>query len=66
MANSKFVPEVKEREAGQPCFVALNTDQDIGLGKKQVIFELPNGTDIERAHEFAKMLRSFGVSVRVG
>ena len=32
MAASSFMLEVKEREAGQPCFIVLNTYEDIGLG----------------------------------
>jgi hypothetical protein len=66
MAGSAFVPEVKERQAGQPCFIMLNPNDDIGLGKKQIIFDLPDGTNIEQAQDFARMLRSFRVRVRVG
>lgn len=66
MKSSPFVAEVKERGANQPCFIMLNTDQDIGLGSKQVIFDMPEGTGIEQAQEFARMLRSSGAAVRVG
>lgn len=63
MAGSSFMPEVKEQETGQPCFVVLNTDEDIGLQKKQIIFDLPNGTGIEDAQAFARSLR--GLRVRI-
>jgi len=66
MKSSPFVPEVKEREANQPCFVMLNTSNDIGLGSKQIIFDLPDGTSIEQAQELARLLRGSGATVRVG
>jgi hypothetical protein len=53
MKSSQFVPEVKERQPGQPCFIMLNPDEDIGLGSKQIIFDLPDGTGIEQAQELA-------------
>ena len=65
MKSSPFVPEVKERQPGQSCFVSLNTDQDIGLGSKQIVFDLPDGTSIEQAQELARALRSFRVRVRI-
>ncbi|WNV10723.1 hypothetical protein [Tardiphaga sp. 709] len=66
MQKSPFVPEVKERQADQPCFVMLNTDKDIGLGGKQIIFDLPDGTGIEQAQELARLLRGSRATVRVG
>jgi hypothetical protein len=65
MVGSSFVPEVKEREAGQPCFVVLNTE-DSGLRKKQITFYMPDGTGIEQAQEFARALSTFQVRVDVG
>jgi hypothetical protein len=65
MAGSSFVPEVKERESGQPCFIMLNPAEDIGLGQKQIVFDMPEGTGIEQAQELARALRSFRVRVRI-
>ncbi|NEU97505.1 hypothetical protein [Bradyrhizobium uaiense] len=66
MKNSPFVAEVKERQSGEPCFVMLNTDKDIGLGSKHVMFDMPAGTGIEHAQELARLLRSSRATVRVG
>lgn len=66
MESSPFATEVKERQPGEPCFVMLNTDKDIGLGSKHVIFDLPDGTGIEEAQEFARLLRSSRAVLRVG
>jgi hypothetical protein len=43
----------------------LNVDQDIGLGNKQIIFDLPEGTGIEQAQELARILSGFKTRVRV-
>jgi len=66
MKSSKFVPEVKERQPGQPCFLMLNTYEDIGLGKKQIQFNLPEGTGFDEARELARILKSSGVTVSIG
>jgi hypothetical protein len=66
MKSSSFAPEVKERQPDQPCFVMLNTDKDIGLGSKQIIFDLPDGTSIEQAQELARLLRGSRATVRIG
>jgi hypothetical protein len=65
LAGSSFKPEVKEREHGQPCFIMLNADRDIGLGNKQIIFDLPEGTGIEQAQQLARVLSDFRIRVRV-
>jgi len=44
----------------------LNPDQDIGLGSKQIIFDLPDGTGIEQAQELARLLRGSKATVRIG
>jgi hypothetical protein len=36
-----------------------------GLGTKHIYFDLPDGTGIEQAREFARALRSFEVRVRI-
>jgi hypothetical protein len=65
MAGSSFMPEVKERERGRPCFILLNTYEDIGLGQKHIIFNRPDRSGIEQAQELAHALRKFRVRVRV-
>jgi hypothetical protein len=65
MVGSLFVPEVKERQADQPCFIALITGDDIGLGQRMIIFDMPEGTQLEQAREFANLLRKFRVRVRL-
>lgn len=65
MQSYQFVPEVKERQLGEPCFVSLNIQQR-GVGRNQVIFDLPNGTSIKQAEELAQMLRNSGATIRIG
>lgn len=64
MTSSKFRAEVKEREAGEPCFVVLNMDQSIGLDPKQIVFDLPSGTGLPEARQLATALSGLTVSVR--
>ena len=64
MSTSSFTAEVKEREAGEPCFVVINTHQRIGLERKQIMFDLPVGTGIDEARNLAEALRGLTVSVR--
>lgn len=58
MAARNFVAIVKERQAGQPCFLQFELYEDIGLGdgKQMVSLDVPDGTDIEYAQTVAKML----------
>lgn len=58
MTTASFVATVKEREKGQPCSVWIELDDDIGLGKKTIIFDLPAGTDISHAETFARALNA--------
>jgi hypothetical protein len=42
-----FTATVKEREVGQPCYVALELKSDIGLpANKWVTLNLPEGTGL--------------------
>ncbi|MEH2522039.1 hypothetical protein V1279_007612 [Bradyrhizobium sp. AZCC 1610] len=66
MPSSKFAAEVKERQAGEPCFVVINTDQAIGLDHKQVSFNLPHGTGLAEAEALAQALRASGATISVG
>lgn len=44
-----FTATVKEREVGQPCYVALELKSDIGLpANKWVTLHLPEGTHERR------------------
>ena len=58
MTKRNFVVTVKERQAGEPCFLVFETYDDIGLGKKQVTLHLPIGTGIEEAKALAKSLNA--------
>lgn len=60
-----YVAEVKERGVGQPCFLLLNVDEDIGLGGKTVIIDLPTGTGIAEAEALRDALHQSGASVRL-
>ena len=62
---SNFVAELKEREAGQPCFLWLNTSEDIGLGQRAVLLTLPEGTGIVEAQALKDALRASGASIRL-
>ena len=64
MTSSKFKAEVKEREAGESCFVVINTDESIGLDHKQIVFHLPAGTGLAKARQLADALGGLTVSVR--
>jgi hypothetical protein len=62
---SNFVAEVKERDVGQPCFLWLNTHDDIGLGQRAVLLTLPEGTGIAEAERLRDALRASGASIRL-
>lgn len=61
MTPSKFKAEVKEGEAGEPCFVVINTNQAIGLGHKQIVFNLPPGKSLVEARQLASTLSGLTV-----
>lgn len=63
--TSTFRATVKERNPGEPCFVVLETYDEIGLGKKQVSLWLPPGTDYECAKKLADMLNAAKLKVAV-
>jgi len=60
-----YVAEVKEREDGQPCFLYLNMDSDIGLGSKTIIIDLPEGTGLAEAETLRDALHRSGASIRL-
>ena len=58
MDKRNFVVTVKERQAGQPCFLVFETYDDIGLGKGAVTLILPASTGIAEAEALAKTLNA--------
>jgi hypothetical protein len=60
-----FVAEIKEREAGEPCFLWINTTEDIGLGGRSITINLPSGTGYAEAKELRDALHKNGGSFRL-
>ena len=61
-----FRATVKERDAGQPCFVAVELSDDIGLPKDRwITLNLPEGTGFEEARAVAKMLNETVEAIRL-
>lgn len=61
-----FTATVKEREVGQPCYVALELKGDIGLpADRWVTLNLPEGTGLEEAKALARMLNDTVETVRL-
>lgn len=60
-----FVATVKERDVGQPCFVALELHVDIGLPSgREITLDLPEGTGLDEARAVATMLNKSVAAVR--
>ena len=62
---TNFVAEVKERGPGEPCFLWLNTYDDIGLGNRAVLLTLPDGTGLAEAEALRDALKASGASIRI-
>lgn len=61
-----FTATVKEREVGQPCYVALELKDDIGLPTDRwITLNLPEGTGLDEARALANMLNDTGATVRL-
>lgn len=61
-----FTATVKEREEGQPCYVALELDSDIGLPRDRwITLNLRDGTGVDEANAVASMLNGAVSSVRL-
>ena len=61
-----FTATVKEREVGQPCYVALELHSDVGLPRdKWITLNLPEGTGLEEAKAVARMLNDAVETVRL-
>lgn len=61
--SRNYVAEIKERDVGQPCFLLLNLNEDIGLGAKTVIINLPDGTGIAEATALRDVLHNSDASI---
>lgn len=59
------VVTVKEREVGEPCFLVVELHEAVsGLpSDKNIIFDMPVGTDIEQARQVARQLNDMDVTV---
>jgi hypothetical protein len=62
MADQFFSPEVKERDAGQPRFILLNTSKP----GQQVTLHFPPGATVEDAQALAQKLHDSQVTVSIG
>lgn len=63
--HRNFVATVKERDVGEPCFVVLELNDDIGLPNDLAItLNLPDGTGFDEARAVASMLNETIESVR--
>lgn len=61
-----FTATVKEREVGQPCYVALELHSDVGLPReKWITLNLPEGTGLEDAKAVARLLNDAVETVRL-
>lgn len=61
-----FTATVKEREAGQPCFIVLEPNEAIGLPTDmQVALDMPEGSDLEAARAVARMLNDQVATIRL-
>ena len=63
--SRNYVAEVKERDVGEPCFLLLNLSEDIGLGDKTVIIDLPKGTGIAEAKTLRDALHGSEASIEL-
>lgn len=58
-----YVAEIKERGPGEPCFLWINTNDDIGLGREAVLIHLPEGSDYSDAEELRDVLHRLGAKI---
>lgn len=62
-----FVVTVKEREAGEPCFVQFELREDIGLKTERLItLDLADATSISDAQDIANLLNSKVAKISLG
>lgn len=61
-----FVIEVKEREAGGPCFLLVAPHTNIALGPNQhIVIDMPEGSDITAAQNLARTINNSARSIGV-
>lgn len=56
MMPRNFVATVKEGFPDKPCCVWLEMHEDIGLGDKLMVLDLPDGTGFQEARKLANAL----------
>ena len=54
--SRNFRATVKEGREGEPCSVWLEMHEEIGLGNKIMVLDLPDGTGITEAQHIASAL----------
>ncbi|MCH4574983.1 hypothetical protein [Achromobacter xylosoxidans] len=66
VSKRTFTAEVKERAEGEPCFIWIAANNDIGIGDESILLELQEPATIEHARRVAQFLhenvRSFKLS----
>ena len=63
---SNYRATVKERQDGEPCFVALELHEDVGLqGKQTIVFDMPDETTVAYARRVADQLNNLGARLVV-
>ena len=60
-----FVATVNEQGPGEPCFIELEMHENIGMGNKNMLLCLPDGTDIDDAKRVSLILNSEIESLRL-
>lgn len=63
--SRNYIAEIKEREAGQPCFLFINLSHNIGLGEKSLFLDLPEGTGLDEANALRDALHESGAIIRL-
>lgn len=65
MAERNFVVTVKEREEGQPCSLHFELYEDIGLGRKMVVLEMPHGKGLSEAAALKEAINSQAYQIKI-
>jgi len=61
-----FVIEVKEREAGEPCWLLVAPNNRVGLAPNEhIAIEMPSGSALSDAQELAHELMNRAQSIRI-
>lgn len=61
--SRNFAAEIKERDVGEPCFLLLNLDNDIGTGGRSILLNLPDGSVMAEAKALRDALHVSGARI---